>query len=60
MNLYDISKCFDSMWYEETMNDLWDAGIQDDKFAIIAKLNENCKILSKLPWAPLKDSRSTE
>ena len=31
INLYDIAKCFDSMWYEETMNDLWDTGIQDDK-----------------------------
>ena len=37
------------MWFEETMNDLWDAGIQDDKFAIIAKLNENCKIAVKTP-----------
>ena len=41
INLYDIAKCFDSMWYEETMNDLWDVGVQNDKFAVIAKLNEN-------------------
>ena len=49
INLYDIAKCFDSMWYEETMNDLWDTGIQDDKFAVIAKLNEKCKIAVKTP-----------
>ena len=40
MNLFDLAKCFDSMWYEETMNDLWDAGVQDEKFAVIAKMNE--------------------
>ena len=49
MNLYDIAKCFDSMWYEETMNDLWDVGVQEDKFAVIAKLNENCNIAVKTP-----------
>ena len=49
INLYDIAKCFDSMWYEETMYDLWDSGIQDDKFAVIAKLNEKCKIAIKTP-----------
>ena len=49
INLYDIAKCFDSMWHEETMNDLWDTGIQDDKFAVIAKLNEKCEIAVKTP-----------
>ena len=39
LNLYDLAKCFDSMWYQETMNDLWDSGIQDDKFALIGKMN---------------------
>ena len=37
------------MWYEETMNDLWDAGVQDDKFAVIAKMNEKCNIAVKTP-----------
>merc|ERR1712240_769704 len=49
INLYDIAKCFDSMWFEETMNDLWDAGVQNDKFAVIAKLNEKCNIAVKTP-----------
>ena len=31
INFGDLAKCFDSMWYQETMNDLWDSGIQDDK-----------------------------
>ena len=46
---YDVIKCFDEMWYEETLNDLWDVKIQDDKFALISKLDEKCKIVVKTP-----------
>ena len=46
---YDVVKCFDEMWYEETLNDLWDVKIQNDKFALISKLDENCKIVVKTP-----------
>ena len=49
LNLYDLAKCFDSMWYQETMNDLWDSGVTDDKFSLIGKLNENCNIAIKTP-----------
>ena len=49
VSLYDLAKCFNSMWYEETMNDLWDAGVQDDKFAVIAKMNEKCNIAVNTP-----------
>ena len=49
LNLYDLAKCFDSMWFQETMNDLWDSGIQDDKFSLIAKMNEKCQIAVKTP-----------
>ena len=38
INLYDIEKCFDAMWYQETMNDMWDVGVQDDKFKLMAKI----------------------
>ena len=37
---YDIHKCFDEMNYEETHNDLWDVGVKNDTFALIAKLDE--------------------
>ena len=46
---YDVMKCFDEMWYEETLNDLWDVKIQDDKFALISKLDEKCQIVVKTP-----------
>ena len=46
---YDINKCFDEMNYEETHNDLWDVGVHDDKFAMIAKLDEHVKAVVKTP-----------
>ena len=49
MTLYDLAKCFDSMWFHETMNDLWDSGVRDDKFAMISKMNTNFNIAVKTP-----------
>ena len=46
---FDVVKCFDEMWYEETLNDMWDVQIQDDRFALISKLDDNCKIVVKTP-----------
>ena len=36
-----FSLCFDSMWFEEVTNDLYEVGIRDDKLALIAKINES-------------------
>ena len=47
--IYDIKKCFDAMWAQETMNDVYDAGIQDDRFALISKMNEKCQVKVKTP-----------
>ena len=38
---YDVIKCFDEMWHEEAMNDLWDVQVQDDKFCLKSKLDDN-------------------
>ena len=27
---YDVIKCFDEMWFEETLNDLWNVAVNDD------------------------------
>ena len=39
IQIYDVKKCFDKLWYEETANDLFDAGVNDDKFVTIANSN---------------------
>ena len=49
IQFYDLSNCFDSMWAAETMNDIYDAGIKDDKFALVSLLNEKCKVTVKTP-----------
>ena len=46
---YDVIKCFDEMWFEETHNDLWNAQVQDDKFVLISKLDENSQVVVKTP-----------
>ena len=49
MSLYDIEKCFDAQWYQETMNDLWDVGVKDDRFALISEMNAKSNIAIKTP-----------
>ena len=48
----DIKKCFDEMWYQDTHNDLYDVKIRDDKFALIAKLDETANVVVKTPFGP--------
>ena len=43
---------FDEMLFEETMNDLWDVKVQDDKFSLISNLDEKCRIVLKTPCGP--------
>ena len=45
----DIIKCFDEMNFEETHNDLYDTKVNDDKFALICKLDENGDVKVKTP-----------
>ena len=48
ITLFDISQCFDSQWYQETMNDMWNVSVKDDKFALMAKMNETVDIAVKI------------
>ena len=43
------------MWFEETGNDLFKAGVKDDKFILITNSNENCQVAVKTPWGSLTD-----
>ena len=50
VQIYDVAKCFDKLEYTNTAIDLFNAGVQDDKFVVIAKSNENCDVAVKTPW----------
>ena len=49
MQAVDIYKCFDEMWYSETHNDMYDAKVQDNKFSLIAKMDEKAEVVVKTP-----------
>ena len=50
LGIYDIAKCFDKMWYRKTANDIYKAGVQDDKFILIANSNKQSHVSVKTPW----------
>ena len=45
--MYDVAKCFDSLWVQECINDMFDAGIQNDKLNLLHLLNENAQVAAK-------------
>ena len=57
IQIVDIEKRFDKMSYRETANDLYEAGVQDDKLLLIARSNEKCKVAVKTPWGSLTKTR---
>ena len=42
--VYDVRKCFDTLWLDECINDLYEAGIQDDKLCLLYYQNKNARI----------------
>ena len=47
IEIYDVRKCFDKMWASETSNDVFDAGLQDDQFVLMANANKTCEVAVK-------------
>ena len=47
---YDVAKCFDKLEFTNTSNDLFNSGVQDDKFVVIANSNQQCNVSVKTPW----------
>ena len=45
--VYDVKKCHDTLWLEECINDLWEAGIQDDKLVLLYLENKSAHIAVK-------------
>ena len=38
------------MWANETANDLYGAGVDDDEFVLVSNSNKECTIAVKNPW----------
>ena len=50
IEIVDYRQCFDSMWLEETINDLYEVGIQDDELPLIYKSDETSEIPVNTPF----------
>ena len=53
IQIVDIKKCFDKMSYKETANDLFNAGVNDDHFVLMANSNKKCQVAVRTPWGSL-------
>ena len=47
INVYYVVKCFDLLWLSECINDLYDAGLKNDKLSLIHKSNMSANIAIK-------------
>ena len=57
IQIMDVKKCFDKLWYAETANDLYDTGVNDDYFVTIANSNKECKVAVKMPWGSITERK---
>ena len=49
IHMYDLCKCFDGLWLEECCNNLYEAGITDDKLALIYEGNKVNNVAVRTP-----------
>ena len=47
IQLFDVEKCFDSFWVEEYINDIFEAGLKNDKLGLLFLENQNANIAIK-------------
>ena len=49
IQIMDYKQCFDALWLEECLNDLFDSGVKDDKLALLYNINSHVKVAVKTP-----------
>ena len=47
VQIFDVEKCFDALWVQECINDLFESGFKNDKLPIIFLENQNANIAIK-------------
>ena len=48
IQLFDVEKCFDSLWVEECINDAFEAGLDNDKLPLLFLENQNAECAVKI------------
>ena len=46
------------MWASETANDIFEAGLDDDHFVLVANSNKECQVAVKMPWGSLTERKT--
>ena len=49
VQIFDYKQCFDSLWLQECLNDMFTAGLNDDKFKLLYNINSQVKMAVKTP-----------
>ena len=49
IQIYDYKQCFDSLWLEECLNDMFEGGLQNDKLNVLYSANSHVKIAIRTP-----------
>ena len=47
VQVFDVEKCFDALWVEECINDIYEAGLDNDKLVLLYLENQNANISLK-------------
>ena len=47
IGVYDVKKCFDTMWNQEALNDIYELGLRNDKLSLLALENESAEVAVK-------------
>ena len=47
ITVYDVEKCFDALWVQECINDMYEAGLQNNKLNILYLMNQNANVAIK-------------
>ena len=54
VQIYDYKQCFDSLWLEECLNDMYSGGLRDDKFNLLHNANSLVNIAVRTPEGKTK------
>ena len=49
IQIYDYKQCFDGLWLEECLNDIYSGGLKDDKLNLLHNANSLVNIVVKTP-----------
>ena len=49
IQIFDYRQCFDSLWLQECLNDMYNRGVKDDKLSLLFNINTQVKVAVKTP-----------